>query len=191
MSQTYAQVDPASLKDVLNLLQAYREGGKKALQRSVNHGARRGRKISVDEMARKVALKKKVIRAHTSMYFASLSNLTAKLVIQGKPVPLIEYGARQTKKGVTFRIWKDGKRERYRHAFIAQITGSQAKGVYERDIGASTYNGRTPLRAKRGPAIPNVYDQTPGLAKKAEEFAANEMLKELDRQIGLIERGFF
>jgi len=191
MTQSYARVNPADLKDVLNLLKAYREGGQKALQRSVNHGAKQGRKISVDEMAKKAALKKKTIRGQTSMYFASLSGLTAKLVIKGSPLPLMEYGARQTKKGVTFKIWKDSKRERYRHAFIAQITGSSAKGVYERNIGASDYDGRTPLRSKRGPAVPNIYDKTPGLAKKAEELAATEMLKELDRQIGLIDRGFF
>lgn len=191
MSAKQVQINPADLKDVLNLLKAYREGGQKALQRSVNHGAKQGRKISVDEMAKKAALKKKTIRGETSMYFASLTNLTAKLVIKGKPLPLMEYGARETKKGVTFKIWKDSKRDRYRHAFIAQLTGSSAKGVYERNIGASDYNGRTPLRAKYGPAVPNVYDKTPGLANKAEELAVNKMLEELDRQIGLIERGFF
>lgn len=191
MTQTYARVDPDGLRDVLNLLRAYRDGGQKALQRSVNYGAKQGRKISVDEMAKKAALKKKTIRGETSMYFASLSNLTAKLVIKGGSIPLIEYGARQTKKGVTFKIWKDSKRERYRHAFIAQITGNSAKGVYERDIKSPAYDGRLPLRSKGGPAVPNIYDKTPGLAKKAEELAANEMLKELDRQIGLIERGFF
>lgn len=189
MSQTYARIDPKGLNDVLNLLQAYRTGGKKALQRSVNHGAKQGRKISVDAMSKKAALKKKTIRAATTMYFASLRTLSAKLVIKGGSVSLMEYGARQTKKGVTFRLWKDGKRERYRHAFITKLPGSPDKGVYERNIDSPSYDGRSPLRTKSGPAIPNVYDKTPGLAKKAEELAGNEMLKELDRQINLLNRG--
>lgn len=190
MSRTpHVRINPRDMNDVLNILRAYREGGQKALQRSVNHGAKQGRKLSVDAMARKAALKKKTIRGATSMYFASLRNLTAKLVIKGKPLALTEYGARQTKKGVTFRIWKDGKREKYRHAFLAQF--GTYKGVYERNIGAANYDGRSPLRQKRGPAVPNIYDVTPGLAAKAEEKASEEMLKELDRQVKLIERGLF
>lgn len=189
MSQTYARIDPKGLNDVLNLLRAYRTGGKKALQRSVNHGAKQGRKISVDEMSKKSALKKKDLRAATSLYFASLRTLSAKLVIKGGSVSLMKYGARQTKKGVTFRLWKDGKRERYRHAFITSFSGSSSVDVYERNIADPNYDGRTPLRVKRGPAVPNIYEKTPGLAGKAENLAGEKMLDELARQIDLLNRG--
>ncbi|MGO1502362.1 MAG: phage tail protein [Marinobacter sp.] len=189
MTQPSVRIDPKGLADVNNLLKAYRQGSKKALFRSVNYGAKQGRKAAVDGMAKKANLTKKRIREKTSMYFASLRNMSAKLVIKGGSTPLIHFGARQTKKGVTFKLWKDEGRERYRHSFITKLSPGGNKGVYERDIGSPKYDGRLPLRAKSGPAVPVVYQKTPGLAQKAEETAAESMLKELNRQVGLINRG--
>ncbi|SOB76186.1 Prophage minor tail protein Z (GPZ) [Marinobacter sp. LV10R510-11A] len=189
MSDPTVRIDPASLRDTLNLLAAYRQGSQKALYRSINLGAKKGRKAAVDGMAQKANLTKKRIREKTSVYFTSLSGMSAKVVIKGGSTPLIHFGARQTKKGVTFKLWKDEGRERYRHSFIAKLGTGGTKGVYERDIGSPQYDGRTPLRAKSGPAVPVIYQKTPGLAQKAEETAAEAMLKELDRQVGLINRG--
>lgn len=189
MTQRSVRIDPKGLADVNNLLTAYRQGSKKALYRTVNYGTNQGRKEAVDGMAKKANLTKTRIREKTKMYFASLSSLSAKLVIKGGSTPLIHFGASQTKKGVTFKLWKDKARERYRHSFIAILSPGGAKGVYERDIGSPQYNGRSPLRTKSGPAVPVIYQRTPGLAKKAEEAAAVAMLKELDRQVGLINRG--
>lgn len=189
MTQPSVRIDPKGLADINNLLTAYRQGSKKALFRTVNYGVKQGRKAAVDGMAKKANLTKTRIRAKTTMYFASLRGMSAKLVIKGGSTPLIHFGARQTKKGVTFKLWKDEGRERYRHSFIAKLSSGSDKGVYERDIGSPRYDGRTPLRAKSGPAVPVVYQKTPGLAQKAEETAAEAMLKELDRQVGLINRG--
>lgn len=189
MTQPSVRIDPKGLADINNLLTAYRQGSKKALYRTVDYGVKQGRKAAVDGMAKKANLTKKRIRAKTSMYFASLRGMSAKIVIKGGSTPLIHFGARQTKKGVTFKLWKGEGRERYRHSFIAKLGTGSNKGVYERDIGSPQYNGRTPLRAKSGPAVPVVYQRTPGLAQKAEEAAAESMLKELNRQVGLINRG--
>jgi hypothetical protein len=189
MSVPPVRIDPDSLNDVLNLLTAYRQGSQKALYRTVNFGVKQGRKAAVDGMAAKANLTKKRIREKTTMYFASLRGMSAKLVIKGGSTPLIHFAARQTKKGVTFKLWKDEGRERYRHSFIAKLGSGGTKGVYERDIGSPRYDGRTPLKAKSGPAVPVVYQKTPGLAQKAEETAVEAMLTELDRQVGLINRG--
>lgn len=189
MTQPSIRIEPKGLADINNLLTAYRQGSQKALYRTVNYGVKQGRKAAVDGMAKKANLTKTRIREKTTMYFASLRGMSAKLVIKGGSTPLIHFGARQTKKGVTFKLWKDEGRERYRHSFIAQIGSGSAKGVYERDIGSTRYDGRTPLKTKSGPAVPVVYQRTPGLAGKAEEAAAEAMLKELDRQVGLINRG--
>lgn len=189
MTQPTVRIDPKGLAEINALLTAYRQGSKKALFRTVNYGTKQGRKAAVDGMAKKANLTKTRIRAKTSMYFASLRNASAKLVIKGGSTPLIHFGARQTKKGVTFKLWKDEGRERYRHSFITKLGNASNKGVYERDIGSPKYDGRLPLRAKSGPAVPVVYQRTPGLAQKAEETAAEAMRKELSRQVGLINRG--
>lgn len=190
MSQTI-RIEPNSMNDVLNLLKAYRDGGTRALQRSINYGTKQGQKASVDEMAKKASLTKKVIRSHTKMYFASISGLQAKLVISGRSLPLTDYGARRTNTGVTFRIWKDKPREKYKHAFMWTLVKERYTGVFEPNVDSPRFNGFTPYRRKSGPSIPVVYENTPGLANKAEEMAAAAMLRELDRQIALIDRGLF
>jgi hypothetical protein len=183
------RIDPATLQDTLNLLQAYSTGGKKALQRSVSFGAKQGRKLAVDEMAKKANLKKKTIRDKTKIYFASLSNLRAKVVLKSAPLPLTEFGARQTKTGVTFRIWKDKPREKYRHAFMWTLIRERYTGVFEPNVDSPRYDGFGPYRRKSGPAIPTIYAKTPGLSGKVEAKASESMLTELDRQIGLLNRG--
>lgn len=189
MSKPAVRIEPKGLADINNVLAAFRQGSKKALYRTVNYGAKQGRKAAVDGMAKKANLTKTRIRQKTKMYFASLRGLSSKLVIKGGSTPLIHFGARQTKKGVTFKLWKDEGRERYRHSFITKLSPGGEKGVYERDIGSAQYDGRLPLKTKSGPAVPVVYQKTPGLSQKAEEAAAQAMLKELARQVGLINRG--
>jgi hypothetical protein len=188
MSQVRVELNPRDLTEVRLLLKAYRESGRKALQRSLNHGAKQGRKMAVDDIYSKANLTKKVIRSHTKVYFTSVSKLSAKLTIKGSPLSLLDYkGTRAGKRGVAFRLWRGEARELYRHAFNAKIGRESA--IYERNVDADNYDGRFPLRKKRGPSIPNIYEMTPGLARKVEERAAETMMTELKRQIGLIDRG--
>lgn len=189
MSRTYARIDPRGLNDVLNLLQGYRKGGRRALQRSVSFGAKQGRKAAVDGMAKKANLKKSTIRSYTNIVFASLSNLQAKVVLESETLPLTEFGARQTKNGVTFRLWKDKPRERYKHAFFWSLVKDRYSGVFEPNVDSPRFDGYGPYRRKTGPAVPTIYNQTPGLAGKAEELAGTKMLDELSRQIDLMNRG--
>ncbi|WP_339799662.1 hypothetical protein [uncultured Marinobacter sp.] len=189
MSDASIRIEPNSLNDTLNLLAAYRQGSKRALYRSINLGAKQGRKAAVDGMAAKANLKKTTIRDKTKVYFASLSKMQAKVVLQSKVLPLTDFGARQTKTGVTFRIWKDKPRQKYKHAFFWTLVKERYTGVFEPNVDSPSFNGFGPYRRKSGPAVPTIYEQTPGLAGKAEETAAQAMLKELDRQVGLINRG--
>ena len=184
------RIEPRSMADALNFLKAYKSNSNRALQRSINLGAKQGQKASVDEMNKKANLTKTVIRSHTKMYFSSISSLQAKLVIKGEPIPLTSYGAKQTNTGITFRIWKTGTREKYKHAFFWTIVRERYTGIFEPNVDHPRFDGFGPYRRKSGPGIPTIYENTPGLAGKAEEIAAAAMLKELDRQIGLINKGY-
>jgi hypothetical protein len=189
------RIDEGDLKRVRDVLYGYRNGAEKAVMRAVNHGTKQGRKHVVDGIYAKAALKKADIREHASFRLASLGTMgsaQAKLILKGAPINLLKYGAKPLSKGgVTFRIWRDGKREKYRHAFVASLMKSRYSGVFEVNVDSPKYDERRqiPWRRKEGPGIPTIYQQTPGLAEKANELAMEAMMKELDRQVGLIDRG--
>lgn len=197
MSQNQTvRIDEASMKRVRDALSGIRNGAPKAVARAVNQGLSSGQKAIVDGVYAKAALKKKDIRQHINPVKASASktqNPQARIDIKGCPLNLFTYyGAKPAgKQGISFRIWRDGKREKYKHAFIATLIKARYSGVFEVNIDSPRYKEgrRTPWRRKSGPSVPNIYSQTPGLAKKAEEIASEAMMKELDRQVGLIDRG--
>lgn len=88
------------------------------------------------------------------------ARLIAALTAKGRPIPLIDYGARQTTNGVTVRV-KNG-RKTLKHAFVATMASGRA-GVFER-VGTGhkrvTRNGRAywsglPIRELYGPSVPD------------------------------------
>ncbi|WP_080436323.1 hypothetical protein [Burkholderia ubonensis] len=87
-------------------------------------------------------LKAGTIRKTLSATRATPARLIAALTATGRPIPLINYGARQTTKGVTVRV-KNGSKT-LRHAFIATMASGHI-GVFER-VGTGhkrvTRNGR-------------------------------------------------
>jgi len=195
MSTQQVTLNEADMKRVRDVLYGYRNGAEKAVMRAVNYGARQGQKHVVDGIYAKAALKKAKIREYTSFRLASLGTngrAYASLSLKGRPLSLLDYGAKPVgKQGVSFRIWRDGKREKYEHAFIASLMRARYSGVFEVNIDSPKYKKGelVPWRRKEGPGIPTIYQQTPGLAEKANELAMEAMMKELDRQVGLIDRG--
>ena len=93
---------------------------------------------------------------------ASSGELQAYLKAQGKPIPLINYGARQTASGVSVNV--KGSRKMIKGAFIATMPTGH-KGVYVR-VGAGhkrvMKNGKVvwtglPIKQLFGPGIPKAF----------------------------------
>lgn len=181
-------IDQQQLEEIRNLIYSTRKGADTALYRAINYGTRQGRKAAVDLMAAKANLTKTKIRNQTSVYFSSISNLQAQLSIKPKAFGLEEFinTTASATKGVAFRIFRDGARERYRHAFMVRAPGASVERVYERNLDHPSYNGRTPWNRKYGPGASTIYQNTPGVDDKTESTAANAMLTELSRQIDLL-----
>jgi hypothetical protein len=182
-------IDQQQLDEIRNLIYSTRKGADTALYRALNYGTRQGRKAAVDRMAAKANLTKAKIREQSPVFFASVSRLEAQLRIKSKAFGIEEFkktSISTTGKGVAFRIWVDGPRERYRHAFMAQMPGAKSEYVYERNLEHPAYNGRTPLKRKYGPSMSTVYENTPGVDENVRTTAADKMLAELSRQINLL-----
>ena len=130
----------------------------------------------------KIAAIKKTIKKR----YANQGNLRASVVASGRPIPLLQYGARQTGKGVTVNVLKG--RRLIAGAFIATMPSGH-QGVYVRDPGGRHVKvNRTgkaswhqlPIRELFGPSVPD------GLANKAVQDSLQQLIA--DRFPKLLER---
>lgn len=122
-------------------------------------------------------LKVSDIKKSLASFNASSSNLTAKCVASGRPIPLIRYGARQTSKGVSVSVLHG--RKVITGAFIATMPSGH-KGVYVRTSdhhkkvaknGRVTWSG-LPIKELFGPSVPN------GLANQAVQASLQRLVEE-------------
>ena len=63
------------------------------------------------------------------------STLTAKVTATGRRLPLVDFGARQTRQGVTIMVKRSGGRKLIPHAFIARMQSGH-EGLFLRVPGA-------------------------------------------------------
>lgn len=198
------KLNESDLQQVRDLLSKMRFESPRITSRAINHGLKQGEMAAVDGVYQKAALTKKKIREQVKIYRvrASGNSHTGKVEMSGEPRNLLDYGAKVTNNGVTFRIWRAGKRERYRHAFAWTLLKQRYSGILEVNIDHPRYKAmyefgpitqeeyirKMPLRRKTGPSVPVIYMNTPGLAERAEATAAEKMLEELNRQMALVDR---
>lgn len=101
-----------------------------------------------------------LIRAHSSKS-ASLQ-MQAIMKISGKPVPLISYGARQTKKGLAVHVKKS--RVILKHAFMARMRSGHG-GIFVRKT-----KKRLPIQELYSTRVSDVFKNT-GFIPKLTHFA--------------------
>ena len=77
---------------------------------------------------------------------------TYTIRIKSRYKNVIEFGARQTKKGVSAKVW--GKRRVYKHAFIASGKNSGKQLVF-----GKTRGNRKKLKALHGPSLPREFQR--------------------------------
>lgn len=110
---------------------------------------------------------------------ASQSRLTASVIASGRPVPLIQYGARQTSKGVTVSVLNG--RKLIPGAFIAKMPTGHI-GVFVREPGGKHKKvmkagkaswHQLPIRELFGPAIPDALSNA-GVRDAVQELIATK-----------------
>lgn len=85
---------------------------------------------AVRALAAETGLVQARIRRSVKLERPTLTNLVAALVVTGRPIPRLAFGARQTRKGVTFRS-AGGRRELLTSAFLAKMPTGH-RGVFLR-----------------------------------------------------------
>lgn len=120
--------------DTKEVERAFREAPKtaeKALIRTLNRTIDKVRVAASRTVRETYNIKAGDLNKSVKVSKAGPSKFETILNIFGKPVGLIAFGARQTAKGVTYKILKGGGRDRLTHAFIATMKSGH-RGVFER-----------------------------------------------------------
>jgi len=142
---------------------ALKELGKKpaikAGIRAVNRTLTSARSAVTKDVAPDVGLQQKVVRDQITMVAAKNTGEAphGQLWATTKRVPLIQFKARETKRGVTAKL--KGGAGRYPHAFI-RTTRSGHTGVFQR-VGAA----RLPIYELKGPSLYHAFQKHAGVAQ--------------------------
>lgn len=115
----------------------------KAIAAALNNVARKARVQSSKEIRKIYKIRAKDIAKATTVTKAHKQNLKSVVLATGRPLPIMAFNPRKTKRGVTVNIM--GKRKRFAHAFFATMRSGH-KGVFVR---GTYYQGKLMPRRKR------------------------------------------
>ena len=173
----------ADVKGITASLNRYVGDQQKAVVRALNKTAAQARTAAAQEVrSAGYNIKSSAIKSSFYIDKARAGRLVVMLKSTGRPIALINYGARQSKSGVSVQV-KAG-RQVLRHAFIATMKNGH-RGVFER-IGNKhkkvKRNGKIvrtglPIKELFGPSIPQ------SLSNDAVEKALMKKIREKFPQI--------
>lgn len=115
----------------------------KAIANALNNVARKARVQSSKEIRKTYKMRAKDVAKATTVTKAHKQNLMSAVIATGRPLPIMAFSPRKTKRGVTVNIM--GKRKRFAHAFFATMRSGH-KGVFVR---GTYYRGKLIPRLKR------------------------------------------
>jgi hypothetical protein len=127
---------------------------RRAIVRGLNKTATNVRTSASAAIRKRRALSAKVVRDAMAIRKATKERLVSSIVVTGSPIPLRDYKARQTKRGVTVSVSPGARKlveHRGNHAFIVNKIGGH---VFVR-----TGKSRLPIKKLFGPSLPSTFVQ--------------------------------
>jgi len=150
----------------------------KKCQQALNRTLQRSRTQMTNAVGEKLNLRKKTIRDLVSIQRATkATGLIGKLSVRNKAVPLIEYRAKQNRKGVSFKVFHNRPRQLIKHAFIYSDRRARLT-VFKREPGAR----RLKIKPLYGTTVMHVARDRLNAVKS---FAAEFLVTEIKRLLAL------
>ena len=151
------EVNEEQLAAVQYMLSTVKNGARDAIRRAANKTATTAQSRVVKKLYETMSLTQKRIRQDTKILRANFKNLTAKVSVSSKPIPLIEFThGLQLKSGINVTV-RRGNKVKYRHRFIAKMSSGHI-GIFERELlFAGKSVGRLPIEEKFGPGTAIVF----------------------------------
>jgi len=178
---TEVKFDEEKLRQIQRLLRAVPQELPGVMSRAINRTA-----TSVKtEIARRISAKVKITQAAVKRSLlirkATRRRWVATISVGHKRIPLIHFGARQTKKGVSYRIEKQGPRKSIKSAFIQTMPVSGHIGAFKR-----TGPKRLPIVQLLGPSPASVFERAGEIARQVIASSRQTLEKNVDSQIAFV-----
>ena len=159
------EASKVDLKRVRAALEAYPKKAQRASVRALNKAAKSGKTLLTRKIAKDMGVKVGDISRAISVRRATPTSFCVILGASLKRIPLIKFGAKATKRGVSYRA--GSKRTKLAGAFMATMPTGHT-GVFKRRLAV----GRLPITELRGPSIGHVFLKysDEALARAQEQF---------------------
>ena len=182
MIDLQVQIDKRQMRRAQLMLRAIPRGWPKAASRALNKVGTWARSRIVKGLAAELGLRQSFLRKkHVGLRRATWRNLGAVVRTKGrKRIPLIEFQARETARGVSYRIGRGSGRKRIVEAFIATMPGGHT-GVYVRKT-----RRRLPIVEPFGPSVTHVFEQAMDTGRQIVVESGSRLGMEIDRQVQVL-----
>lgn len=180
------KLDDAALQRALDSLG---RRGTQVIARSMNRAVVTARAVLARDISQDLGLRVGVIRDQLKIRNARPEELKATISVSGKPLPLINFKARQTRQGVSANL---PTLKRYEGAFIATVGKGQHRGVFKRVPGANRRGpkpnrSQLPIYELHGPSLPKVFAKlTPNALKAGEEALMKNLAHEINYALTVV-----
>ena len=197
MSVTFSiKIDKTDLKDVQKMLGNIKGAPERVYVRALNKTLIGVKTDASAEIRAVITAKKAAVDRTFKIQKALTGNMLAIISSTGKPVALIDYSSRQTKKGVSVQVRKDRGRKIVPSAFIATV-GAGHEGIFWRKWHGGTKKPvnpkmaygklpkkyRLPMEERYGPRVPDIMSNEPvikNILSKADERLHKNLVHETD-----------
>jgi len=177
MTVAEVKFDEAKLKEIRRLLRGVPHEMPGLISRAINKTATSARTKIARGISAEIKVVQGAVKRGLRTHKATRSRWLSTISVDEKRIQLSYFGARQIKKGVTYRIKRQGARKLIPSGFI-QIVGSGHKLVMKR-MGP----GRYPVRYPMGPSPAAVFEGAATIAKKVISSSQQTLEKNIDSQI--------
>lgn len=172
--------DERKLRQITKQMRGYPGALPRVMSRAINRTANQARTQIARKISSQVQVSVSDVRRGVRIDRATRTKWQADLQITGFRTPLIKFGARQTKTGISYIIDKSTGRKRIDTAFIATMPSGH-KGVFKRK-GKS----RLPIVELRGASIGVLFENTATVATEVTRDALKQLSRNIDTQVALI-----
>ena len=153
---------------------------KKATIAGLNRAMTKTRTVSDREVTNIYALKKKDVRAATKISKATTRQIIpfARISYKSGSFSLMKFGARQTKKGVTYKVLKKGGRTTLQSGFIQTMPNTGKDGMAEGVFTRKSIDS-LPIFKHNVITIQSMFRANPDIVKKIEIAARDLTFQEI------------
>lgn len=177
--------DEKELDEIRKMLRGIPNAMPKVISRGINRTTTSTRA----EIARRIAAEVKIIQSAVKkgikVLKATQARWRADLDLLTKRIPLIKFGARPLKKGVSYRISKSGGQKKITDPArpFKQTMKSGHVGIFRRK---TPETAQLPIVELKGPSVGGVFEGAAGIAAEVQESSSQKLTKNIDRQLAFI-----